>query len=98
MKQKYYLRFKDDEICYNEEYFIELMKYRKLKEIQVFKAVPEKHYFIFWCKYYRLCGDRGQCGKKCDNYKPRNGKSGCCKYYTNILYNPGEKVILKINK
>jgi len=76
------------------------MKSEGLTEIEVIKAIPEKINGIFWCKLYGTCGDRSadvdKCGRSCEHYTPRNGKTGCCKYYTNILYTHGEKVTLNL--
>ena len=97
MKTQFYFKKQDSEICYDKKYFQDYMNENGLTEMEVFEAIPEKINGIFWCKYYCSCGNKGEdgCGKDCPHYTPRNGKSGCCKYYTNILYTHGEKIILK---
>jgi hypothetical protein len=75
------------------------MKDEGLSEIEVYKAEPEKQSHIFWCEENSFCGcDTSEtCGKlNCDQYHPRNGKNGRCKFHSATLYAHGEKIILKI--
>jgi hypothetical protein len=51
---------------------------------------------LFWCRQYFGCGEKGNCGKLCKHYEPRNKKSGCCKHYGN-LYEEGRPYILNVN-
>jgi hypothetical protein len=37
------------------------------------------------------CGEKGNCGRPCSNYKPRNGESGICRHYGRV-YEPGKLV------
>ena len=40
---------------------------------------------VFWCKKYEFSGTSSSvyCGKSnCEAYKPKNGKNGCCRYYS----------------
>ncbi len=87
---KLYFETKHSEHCYSEDYFEEGQ--------EVFEAVPEKILGIFWCKKDCEVWEKdihyNPCGKNCKNYSPRNGKSGCCKHYSNIVYSQGKKVIL----
>ena len=98
MKAEYYFLSENDEICYNKAHFLDLMEQEGWTEIEVYKAVPEKYNGIFWCKHDTFCGDSSSeyCGKQCKTYAPRNGKSGRCKYYSNILYGKGEQLILTL--
>lgn len=97
MKNQFYFKSEDSEICYNESQFQEQMRLDNVKEMEVYKAESFKNSGSFWCKSDCFCGDDSSdyCGKQCESYAPRNGKSGCCKYYTATLYIPGEKVVLK---
>ncbi len=97
MKTQYYFGSKDDEICYDIEHFQANMVVDKVDTIEVFKAIPERISGVFWCKVFQEWGERNDytCGKHCKEYDPRNGRSGCCKHYSNISYEAGEKVILK---
>lgn len=98
MKQQFYFENEDAETCYTEEYWKNYMKSEGLTKMEVMKGVPEKIKGIFWCKHEAFCGDDSSeyCGKQCNDYAPRNGKSGCCKHYTTQLYSHGEKVVLTI--
>jgi hypothetical protein len=40
--------------------------------------------------------DYDGCGKVCDEYEPRNGKSGCCKHMS-FCYEPGREYLLTID-
>lgn len=101
MSKEFYFKYKDAELCYSKEYFIDKMKERGVTEIEVFEGLPFKSKGIFWCSEQCFCGDNSYytCGKQCDDYKPRNGKSGCCKYYKTSLYQACEEpTILKLDE
>lgn len=99
MKKQYYFESEGSEYCYTKESFYEQMKRDGLKEMKVLKAVPDKDPGVFWCKEIgECCFDSSEsCGaQNCESYTPRNGKSGCCVYYTNRIHTHGESVILKL--
>lgn len=89
----------DDETgAYSKDYFIERMKEEGLTEIEVFPAVMMKGEDYAWCSEYcePVEVKAGDCGKICENYKPRNGKNGRCRFSKNC-YEPAEKsIILKL--
>ena len=91
MKRKYYFRNEDCERCYTLDYHMEQARADGLTEIELFTAIPEKVKGIIWCKAVDECGEGGCCGKQCEHYDPRNGKSGICKHQGK-LYTPDEKV------
>ena len=98
MSNKLFFLTADDEICYTEEHYQDIMEQEELTEIEVYKAEPMKEKGIFWCSEHSFCGDNSSdtCGKlNCDEYEPRNGKNGCCKFYSTSLYSHGDKIILK---
>jgi hypothetical protein len=99
MKKQYYFLNEYSEICYTKSYFDEYMKDNGIDQVKVFEAIPDKTSGVFWCKCDCFCGDDSSesCGKQCLNYSPRNGKSGCCKYYTTTLYLRGDSIILRRN-
>jgi len=76
MKTKFYFRKEDDEMCYTLEYHIMEAKDEGLEEIELFEAVPDKLDGFFWCKAVSETTEDGFCGKQCDDYEPKNGKSG----------------------
>ena len=100
-KPKYYFERSDSEMCYTKEYFQDLMADEGVEEIKVFHAIPDLFGGgIFWCKSQSFCGDdtTDTCGKQCEDYDPKNGKSGCCKHHTSWLYIHGDEVTLKIKQ
>lgn len=101
MKKSFYFLTEDDEICYTEEHYQAVMECDNLTQIEVYKAEPMKEKGIFWCSAYSFCGDGTfeNCGKtNCDEYEPRNGKNGRCRFHSVNLFAHGEKTILKLKK
>ena len=77
--KKYYFR-DDDELCYTIEGHKDIMRFNEEKEIEVFEAKIDRGLGYFYCHEYGEVGESGEsCGKQCDGYSPRNGKSGICK-------------------
>mgnify|MGYP000968237924 FL=1 len=91
MKSKLYFLTADAELCYKGEY---LLEEAGVDELEVYSANPIKDDSLFYCKEFESCGEKGECGKDCEGYEPRNGKSGCCKHLGQ-LYEHGDKVIIK---
>lgn len=94
--EKYYFQDEDSEHCYTKDYFIREMEETGLKEMKVLEAVKggvDKDFI--WCKETDTCGEKSECGRMCDDYKPRNGKNGIC-IHRGILYSYsyGKEVIL----
>ena len=83
MKKFYFCEAINEELCFTKDYFIEEMKDRDLKELEVCEAVRELKSDYFYCKGIgEVCvkpPEGEPCGKSCDLYDPRNGKSGLCK-------------------
>ena len=92
---KFYFRNADAELCYQKKYWLSEMKDEGLKELEVYEARPIKDDNFFFCKAVEECGEKGNCGRECEDYEPRNGKSGCCRH-VGKLYEAGEKVLLKM--
>jgi hypothetical protein len=73
------------------------MAENNLKELELTLAEKEKDSDFFLCKKVMDVGEKGNCGKICDFYDPRNGKSGICKHYSNNIFEEtDEKKIIKI--
>lgn len=69
----------------------EEMRERGLTESKVFEAKRRKaNDEFFYCEDVLEWGEKGECGKFCDCYSPRNGKNGCCKYLS-YGYEPTDK-------
>lgn len=98
MAQQFYFENVDAEYCYTEDHFIDQMKMEGITEMTVLKAIPGTEPDFFWCKHYGQMGEKGGCGSICKEYAPKNGKSGCCKHYTNRVYFHGEDFTIQLNK
>ena len=96
--KEYYFEDSESEVCYTKQYFIDYMTDHDITEMELLEAEPEKMDGIFWCSKQLFCGDGSEetCGKQCNDYEPRNGKSGCCRFYTTTLYIHGKKITLKL--
>lgn len=80
-KAKLYFENEDAELCHPLEYHLNEAKADGLIEVQLLEAIPDKttHDFI-WCTSFGAVSERGNCGKVCPDYEPRNKKSGICKH------------------
>jgi hypothetical protein len=96
-KPKLYFRNIDDELCRPLSSHLEIAKAEGLSEISLYET--EKDYIdgLFWCGAVDSYGEDGDCGRKCIDYDPRNGKSGICKHKSKAFYEPAELVTFKIN-
>ena len=79
-KPKLYFSVIDAEICYTLEYHLDNARMDSISEIELFEAIPDKDKEYFFCKAIQECGIKGDCGKHCGEYEPRNGKSGICNH------------------
>lgn len=94
---KKYFKIEDDEHCFPLDYHIETAEPEE-KEIILYEAKMEVGEPYFWCSVHDLVGEVGEgCGKECEHYKPRNGKSGRCRFSKNC-YSPIKKVKVIINE
>lgn len=91
-----YFKSEDDEYCYTRELLIDEMKDDGISEMKVFEAIPDTSKEYFFCKSANetSLSEEYPCGKTCEDYEPRNGKSGMCKYKTRC-YTWGKEVIIK---
>lgn len=94
-KPKFYFRNADAEICYTLEYHLSNAKDEKITTIDLYVAIPDKDPHIFFCKAVQQCAETGCCGSHCEQYKPKNGKSGMC-LHKGRCYLHGEKVTFKV--
>jgi hypothetical protein len=94
-KNQLYFRREDDECCYGLKYQLERARDEGLSEVTLFTAEKEKIEGVFYCHAVGECGEEGTCGKQCDDYAPKNGKSGMCKH-KGMTYAPAEEVTFKI--
>lgn len=94
MATKYFFRRFDDELCFPKEYFIMDMEREGINELELYEANRCRDDTYFFCRAVDAVGERGECGKSCEDYSPCNGKSGICKHMGK-LYEVGEKTIIK---
>lgn len=90
---KLYFQENDDGRCHPLSYFKWLLKYEDLDELTIYEAQRQDVVGFFWCKGYQTDMDKSEseCGKGCEKYSPRNGKSGCCRHYSLKFYEPSGK-------
>jgi hypothetical protein len=92
--KKYFI--KGGEFCAPISTWKAHMKAERIAELTLYEAKPERIEDAIWCNAVGACGDRGNCGKVCDMYEPRNGKSGACRRLGRF-YEPTDKTVtLKI--
>ena len=74
--------FKSDELVGSTlSYWREYMKENELTELKLHESKVEIGSDYFWCKHFQEVGIKGEgCGKSCEKYQPRNGKSGRCRF------------------
>lgn len=93
--KRFYFLSKDGELCYTLEYVRSYMSWNELDSITIYPAIRTTVPNVFWCNKYELVGDKseGSCGKECQGYKPKNGKSGCCIHCSRKMYEPSVEPI-----
>ena len=81
------LYFSDEinpEFAYTKTVLLSTMKDMGYESICIYEAKRELHVNYFYCIYYHCVGMKddefSSCGKMCKDYKPRNGRSGCCQH------------------
>lgn len=82
----------EEESCYDLDYWREYLLEHNISELKLFEAVPDHGNGFFFCREYGEIGESrdNSCGKQCDSYKPRNGKSGRCRFSVST-YSQGDK-------
>lgn len=94
MSKKYYFDNQDDS-CYTLAYWRDYMAEYGIKELEIFEAKRESGTGYFFCKEIGEIGETGECGKQCNDYKPRNRKSGICTHYGYTYEKTDKSMILK---
>lgn len=98
MKTNLYFRKINHDYYMNKKDIIDTEKFygaKKGDEITVFEARKVKRPMFRYCVHNGVI-EVGICGRDCEIYEPRNGKSGCCKFLGK-LYEPGDKVTIIID-
>jgi hypothetical protein len=81
MSKKIYFDDTDEEYGYMLDFWREKLKDEDLEEIILFPGIREINSDYFTCQEIGDCMEKNDttCGKAwCDDYVPRNGKSGIC--------------------
>lgn len=93
---KYYFREDDDERCYLKKDIIEYMKEKGISKLKISEAKRVIGESFFYCTIFQDTGEVGQnyCGVLCEEYKPRNGKNGRCRFSDNCYEPTGKTIIL----
>lgn len=93
---KYYFYNEDDEKCVTLAIVKGRMAFDQITEKEVAKAKMVIGDDIFYCSHFGEVGETRQgCGKECQFYIPRNGKSGRCTKSKNC-YEHGSKILIKL--
>ena len=95
MGRKLFFSDHDDEACYQLEHWKEYMTENFIDEMILSLAKRETGTEYFYCKEYFSVGEKGECGKLCDGYKPNNGKNGRCKHFGYCYDQTENKFVLK---
>lgn len=96
---KFYFSSHEPEHCYPKQYHLDFMKENRIKEMTVFEAKAEIGSDMFFCKELMEVGAKGEgdgCGKMCQHYKPRNGKSGRCIHSGHVYEQTDKSITLKV--
>lgn len=98
-KHEFYFKRPDDERCYELDSIIDDDEYEGLTEIKLWEAIPYKVIGVFWCHavYEPTTDSDNPCGRHCDDYAPRNGRSGICKHKDRRFYRPGKEFIYNVS-
>ncbi|MGI9535131.1 MAG: hypothetical protein ACR2NW_09280 [Thermodesulfobacteriota bacterium] len=90
---QYYFKSKEAELCYTLEYSKGIMEIEEREEMMLYKAKKQDVEGMFWCKEYEMPGEKNEfCGRECQGYKPRNGKSGICTHYSTRFFEPSDEI------
>lgn len=87
-----YFRTEDCLFAYPLEKHLEDAKEAGETSITLFEAIPDRlPDDVFFCQKFDEIGDTGLCNSRdCSAYSPRNGKSGCCRFYSKKGYVKGK--------
>lgn len=92
---RHYFLHKDSEESCDLETVRDQIRMNGLTELEVFKAKRDVGSDYFFCRDAWEIGEKGDCGKMCSSYEPRNGKNGICKH-NGPVYELGDKISLKL--
>jgi hypothetical protein len=99
MRKLYSIKGEDWETCFPKDYFVERLKdddYRNSYRLEEWK--PEFGTEQFWCQEHGEAfeSSKGVCGSfDCPQYEPRNGKSGRCRWHSNVFNKTGKTIVIE---
>jgi hypothetical protein len=76
-----------------KKYWVDEMKSLGLDGMKLYEAKRLRVEGYFYCHAVEAVGEDGNCGPSCENYSPRNKKSGCC-INRRSFYERGKEVVL----
>lgn len=80
---------------YSLQYFVGLLKsIDRQTPLELSEHIIERGTGYFYCSEYDEVGEVGNCGKRCDEYEPRNGKSGICKHHRPVYDDTGNTLTI----
>jgi hypothetical protein len=83
------------ENCFPLKYWKNKIKEDKLESLVLYKAELDTKSWHFYCTQFGSVGSVGEgCGKECEKYSPRNGKSGRCRFSNNCYLETDKKIVL----
>ncbi len=90
---------KDDDTCYKLKSQIDYMIEHGLTTMDLYLAERVTDTDYFYCRHFGEVGEKseGGCGKICDAYKSRNGRSGVCRHYGYTYENTDRCFTLKLS-
>lgn len=90
---KYFFLYKNDEYCVDIDGVMDKMHDEGVNSKEVYKAQVVRKSDMFYCNHFYEVGEKGECGRSCPKYKPRNGVSGICQH-NRPVYEHGEKITI----
>lgn len=79
---KMYFNFNHSDYCHSLSYWKQYLIDEQIKELELEEAERDLGSGVFFCTKHLAVGQTSDsgCGKICDDYSPRNGKNGRCKF------------------
>lgn len=97
-KNKFFFQ-KGEVNCFKLDAHIDRMKFDQIDEVDLYLAKREVGSDYFFCTHFVEVGEKGcGCGKECESYSPRNGKSGACKHLGSMYEQTDRIFTLKLIK
>lgn len=72
------------------------MKENELQELKLYEAERYPYTDIFYCKHYDQVGEKGECGKSCKSYYPRNKIKGICIHQGNCYIKSDNSITINL--